>query len=141
VRDVGPDGQLGDPAGAYDVVRYDFKLFPGMGGYPGSGGTTVIAGHVDYHTGGPSHPGPISAVFWNIRQLGAGDEIDYTRSDGKMVRYRVDWAQRVGTDTDWNSLMTGTSPEGMLLITCDGTFDASAHEYSNRFAAHATIIQ
>jgi len=133
VRDVGPDGQLGDPLGKDDVVRYDFKLFPGMGGYPGSGGTTVVAGHVDYHPN-------FEAVFWNLRYVKAGDIVDYYRSDGGKVSYKIDWAQQVDTSTDWNSLMVGTNPESLLIITCDGVFNSATHEYSNRFAAHATKV-
>src|ERR1700742_717135 len=43
-RNVAADGTMGDPLGKDDVVLYQFPSFPGLGGYPGSGGTTVIAG-------------------------------------------------------------------------------------------------
>jgi LPXTG-site transpeptidase (sortase) family protein len=133
VRDVGPDGQLGDPTGKDDVVRYDFKLFPGMGGYPGSGGTTVVAGHVDYHPN-------FEAVFWNLRYVRPGDLVEYYRGDGKKQTYKIDWAQQVDTSTDWNSMMVATNPESLLIITCDGVFNSATHEYSNRFAAHAIAV-
>ncbi len=53
---------MGDPNDWRTWVRYDFPNNPGFGGYPGSGGTTVLAGHVDYHDCGSGTP--CAAVFW-----------------------------------------------------------------------------
>ncbi len=128
VRDVGWDGVLGVPIGANDVVRYNF-LFPGLGGYPGNGGTTMIAGHVDYIC--------CLAVFSVLRNIQNGDEIDYMRGDGIEVTYSVDWFADLPPDYDWNSLAATTGQESMVLITCNGVFDSSTRQYLSRRVVHA----
>src|SRR5262245_52680842 len=42
VYDVGSDLQMGEPIADCDVVRQNFAAFPGVGGYPGDGGTTTL---------------------------------------------------------------------------------------------------
>jgi LPXTG-site transpeptidase (sortase) family protein len=132
-RNVGEDGTMGDPLGKDDVVRYDFPAFPGLGGYPGNGGTTVVAGHVDYHPN-------FQAVFWTLRDAQVGTRIDYYRFDGTVVSYAVDWIDKVGGDDDVGQYMVSSSPESMLLITCDGVFDPSTRHYNNRSMVHAVRI-
>jgi hypothetical protein len=92
-RNVGDDGRMGDPAGKDDVVRYDFPTIPELGGYPGIGGTTVLAGHVDYHPN-------FTAVFWTLRQATVGMKIDYYRGDGVLVTYAIDWISSSTGDDD-----------------------------------------
>ena len=99
LRYVGADGSMGDPQADCDVVRYDFSLFPGLGGTPGKGGTTVIAAHVDYH---PHY----EAVFWNVRNLNQGDEVDYYTADGKKSPTR--WTGR--NEVAGRSQLTASSP-------------------------------
>lgn len=43
---VSPNGVMPDPSGYFNVVWYDFRNHPGLGGYA-TGGNLVIAGHVD----------------------------------------------------------------------------------------------
>ena len=132
VRDVSYDGLLGDPAGPTDVVRYNFGLWPGLGGYAGNGGTTIIAGHVDYRNWG-------LAVFAPLRDVQVGDVFEYVRGDGKRVTYVVDWFSDLPPDYDWNQLAVASSPESLLLITCNGEFNYTAREYSHRRAVHAVV--
>jgi len=132
-RNVGDDGKMGDPAGKDDVVRYDFPTMPELGGYPGMGGTTVLAGHVDYHPN-------FTAVFWTLRQATVGMQIDYYRSDGVWVSYAIDWISSSSGDGDIAEYLVSTSPESMVLISCEGTFDPSTLHYNNRTLVHATRI-
>ncbi len=125
VRDVGPDGAMGNPAGPTDVVRYNFPLAPGLGGYPGNGGNTSLAGHVDYRGYGP-------AVFWNLRNVAEGDIIEYWRGDGGLVRYQVQWISDLSPDGDWAQYVAATNPESITLITCNGEFDAATRSYNAR---------
>ena len=131
VYDVRGDGAMGIPMADCDVVRENFYIFPGYGGYPGSGGTTVLAGHVDYH---PHY----MAVFWYLRDIKPGTQIQYVNKDGKTINYKVDWAQAI-TDPnyDWSQLAKAGSQEALVLITCDGIFNPDTHEYDHRFVAHA----
>jgi LPXTG-site transpeptidase (sortase) family protein len=130
VYDVGSDYQMGVPIADCDVVRQNFAAFPGFGGYPGDGGTTVLAGHVDYR---PNY----QAIFWNLRNIQVNAEIRYQRADGRTVIYRVDWAQAISdANYDWGALVASSGGDTIVLITCDGVFDATTHEYSRRFVVH-----
>jgi LPXTG-site transpeptidase (sortase) family protein len=131
VYDVRTDGAMGIPVADCDVVRQNFGIFNGYGGYPGSGGTTVLAGHVDYHP-------HFMAVFWYLREIKPGTEIDYINKDGKKIVYTVDWAKAISDPNyNWASLAQSTSQETLVLITCDGVFNSETHEYDHRFVAHA----
>ena len=140
VRDVPSNGQLGDPSNDCDVVRYDFKLFPGYGGYPGDGGATVIAGHVDYSLAHEGGTGAVVAVGQYWKTMKKGDTIQYTRGDGKTISYTVQWVAPVplGSDFDYSSLARQTGTESLSLITCGGTWNAAAHEYDERNVVYAT---
>jgi len=64
---------LDDP---FQVAWYDFTA------KPGTPGNTVFAGHVDHIRVG-------RAVFWNLRNVGIGDIMEYHSIDGQVFRYRV----------------------------------------------------
>ncbi len=129
-RGVGGDGVMGNPAGAYDVVWYDFSSFGGLGGYPGSGGNAVFAGHVDYRGVGP-------AVFFRLRGVTEGDVIEYHRADGQVVRYSVIWFADVAPTEDFGGYVTAAAGDVITLITCNGEFDFAAREYSHRRVVRA----
>jgi hypothetical protein len=134
LRTVGPDGQMLNPNGPTDVVWYDFSAFPGLGGYPGSGGNAIFAGHVDYHDYGP-------AVFWNVRDLVAGDIIEvYLPDDGGVIRYAVQWSVWVEPNTDFASYAAATGEDTLTIVTCIGTFNYETRQYSNRLVLRAARI-
>ena len=124
-RTVGTNGQMGNPSGPWDVVWYDFSQdWPSLGGFPGQpGANAVFAGHVDY-----IHVGP--AVFWSLRDLGAGAQITVNTNNGP-VNYVVDWSQWADPAADFTQYVGKTGGDSITLVTCIGTF--SGHEYSNRF--------
>lgn len=130
VRDV-VSGAMGDPEGPYDVVRYTFPLNEGFGGYPGDGGTTLIAGHLDWRNLG-------LAVFGHLERLAPGDVIDYVREDGSVISYQVAWVEDVRPDYNFGELARNYSTEAVVLITCNGTFDWGIEEYSHRRVVYAT---
>lgn len=131
-RTVGTDGQMGNPAGAWDVIWYDFSQnFDGYGGYPGAGGSNaVFAGHVDYIGVGP-------AVFWSVRNLVAGDLITVNSANG-AITYSVQWSQWAGPNDDFSSFVTQTGEESITLVTCIGGF--SAGHYTNRLIVRGVRI-
>jgi LPXTG-site transpeptidase (sortase) family protein len=133
MRRVGPDGHLGNPEWKDDVVRYDFSPYTGIGGSPGNGGTTVIAGHLDVL---PNY----QAVFWDLAKAQPGDIIDYHRADGRLVSFRVSWAAAVASDEQMNPYFASTNPETLILITCNGTFDQRARNYDKRVLVYAVAI-
>lgn len=131
-RSVGTNGQMGNPAGAWDVIWYDFSQnYPGIGGYPGTGtSNAVFAGHVDYIRVGP-------AVFWSVRNLVAGDLITVNSANGPIT-YSVQWSQWAGPADDFTSFVAQTGQDTITLVTCVGGF--SAGHYSNRLIVRGVRI-
>ncbi|GAA3128470.1 sortase domain-containing protein [Nonomuraea salmonea] len=58
---------------------------------PGEKGASVIIGHVDTKTA--------PAVFYKLRELRKGETVKVERSDGKVVRYKVDAIEQVHKDS------------------------------------------
>ena len=89
----------------------------------------VLAGHLDYYDVG-------EAVFYNLGELKKKDVIAVTGSDDTVYRYAVDWVEDVEiaelTAERVQEIVGKTSGEVLTLITCSGTFDADAQQYSQR---------
>jgi hypothetical protein len=133
LRNVGYDAQMHDPAGKDDVVRYQFPVSRGLGGEPGVFGTTVVAGHVDYHPN-------FLAVFWYLRDAVVNDRIDYYTSGGQWISFAVDWVGQIGPDDIVDPYIQSSNPETMLMITCDGSFNPATGHYDTRTIVHANRL-
>ena len=133
VRSLAGDGQMGAPNGRFDVVWYDFSAYAGMGGYPGEGGNAVFSGHVDYH---PNY----EAVFWDLRLVGPGDLIEVDLPDGRAIRYSVQWSETISPETDFSSYVARTGEDVITIVTCQGTFDSSTHNYDHRLVVRGIRI-
>jgi sortase (surface protein transpeptidase) len=97
-----------------------------------------MAGHVDYWNVGP-------AVFWDIRNLPAGDVIRVVGEDGKNYEYAVQWIERYDAagltpEVIQNDIVGDTGEETLTLITCGGTFDPATGEYNERWVVRANLI-
>jgi sortase (surface protein transpeptidase) len=96
---------------------------------PGDQGPAVIAGHVD------STKGP--AVFYRLREMTAGDQIDVVRG-GRDVRFMVvstAWYPKTKFPTDQ---VYGPTPDRQLrLITCGGVFDHRLRSYKDNLVVYA----
>jgi len=125
-RTVDRDGQMPSPDGPRDVIWYDFSALPGLGGRPGAGGNTILAGHVDYHGYGP-------AVFWDLRNVKQGDEITVRLRDGNEYKY-VTRSNRIvdPAAASFNEIVASTTEESLTVITCAGDFDPATHNYDMR---------
>ncbi|MGE3856008.1 MAG: class F sortase [Dehalococcoidia bacterium] len=133
--------EMPEPSGPTDVAYYDMAKFPGMGGVPGGGGNSILAGHVDLrrpvaYAGNVEYQGP--AVFWSLDKLRAGDiiEIDYK---GKTYKYAVTAANEYNAESaDWGKVWSSeVKKETLTLFTCGGTFNPETHEYSTRLVVRA----
>lgn len=139
-------GELPSPNGPDDVVFYDFAGFDGYGGYPGSGGTVVLSGHVDYGGGycdNGTEPPPCTAVFWDLSQLKEGDVIELRLTNG-IHRYRVTGSDNLGaTDQEkWDGVWTSSQDgEHIALITCGGDFNRETHEYDKRHVVYGERVE
>ena len=126
---LGVDGQgvMQTPNGPKDVAWYDFT------GHPGFGSNAVFAGHVDYHDYGP-------AVFWRLREVHEGDEIEVALEDGTTYKYSVTSAHVYGADEAPVEAIVGpTEHDSITLITCEGTFNTRTREYDRRLVVRAEI--
>jgi sortase (surface protein transpeptidase) len=126
------DGAMQDPSGPWVVSWYEPL------GKVGEGGNVVMAGHVDYWNVGP-------AVFWDIRELPAGEIIRVVGEDGKNYEYAVQWIERyeaagLTPEVIQNDIVGDTGEETLTLITCGGTFDPATGEYNERWVVRANLI-
>ncbi|BCJ54827.1 class F sortase [Actinoplanes sp. NBRC 14428] len=120
---LGAGGELVPPEGDDRAGWY------ADGTAPGDVGPAVLAGHVD------SRSGP--AVFYRLRELGAGDRIEVTRG-GRRITFTV-------TSTAWypkkafpTARVYGPTPDPQLrLITCGGVFDRSLRSYRDNLVVYA----
>jgi hypothetical protein len=96
---------------------------------PGETGPAVIAGHVD------SARGP--AVFYRLRDLKAGDEIEVARGE-TWVKFRVVASERYPKDQfPTDQVYRPTPVPELRLITCGGTFDRSRRSYTDNIVVYA----
>jgi len=99
---------------------------------PGQKGSSVVLGHVDNYTG-PS-------VFFSIKTLRRGDEIDIVRADGTVAAFAVDGVQRVAKALFPSKDVYGNVPYSSLrLITCGGPFDADRGQYLDNIVVYAHL--
>lgn len=125
--DVGPDGSLTPPA---DPDRAGWYV---RGAVPGLPGPTVIAGHVD------SQAGP--AVFYRLDELGPGDRVEVTRSDGQVFAYRVSTVEtHPKADFPTDRVYGPTPGPELRLITCGGEFDRSSRHYTDNVIVTAIPV-
>ena len=100
------------------------------GPLPGSGGNTVVVGHVDSKTG--------PAVFYGLASLQRGDHVAMTRRDAPAIQFRVRSVQRFPvTDLPADRVYRRDGPSGLVLITCGGEYDHAAGRYLDNVVVFA----
>ena len=100
---------------------------------PGDPGNAVIAGHVDW----VDH----LAIFWFLKNLGVGDEIDVVYDDGSSMAFAVDEIDVYDdTATPLDQIFAASDTSHLNLITCGGTFDRVTHNYDHRTVVYTTMI-
>lgn len=103
------------------------------GAAPGQAGNAVIAGHVDRVGGDP-------AVFWNLKNLVAGNDVYITTNQGQKLHFVVDRAvtyPATAANADVLNAVFGPSEGRHLnLITCSGVW--TGHGYDQRLVVFTT---
>jgi LPXTG-site transpeptidase (sortase) family protein len=132
VRRVGIDvsNQMQAPSNIYDVGWYEDSAKPGD-----TGGAILIDGHVH----GPTQPG----IFYDLKKLRNGDEIQLERGDGEKFRFRVAVLESYDADkVDMAAALVSIEPGklGLNLITCDGPLVSSGNDYAKRLIVFAVEI-
>ncbi len=125
-------GQLGTPAGIFDVGWYTESSKPGAGG----------AMLMDGHNGGPTKEGG----FKHLPDLESGDVIKIERGDGAIFRYRVVENLTFSisdANTNMSMMFYSAEPgtEGLNLITCSGQWSQAQSTYLSRTFIRAVLIE
>lgn len=119
-------GALGTPANVFDTAWYTGSAKPGQAG------ATLIDGHVSSWTS--------NGVFYNLKKLSAGDQIQVEKGSGEVLTYTVKKVVAYDAGSvDMKTLMTAVDPDrsGLNLITCGGKYDSSSKEFTQRIAVFA----
>lgn len=120
------DGTMSTPRSFEDVGWYGYSPVPG------DAGTAVIAGHVD------SVRGP--AVFWSLRDLRAGDQIEVDLTGSSSRRFIVEGeGLYLSNEAPLAEIFSWAGRPLLDLITCEGVFDPSRHAYDKRLVVYAHL--
>jgi LPXTG-site transpeptidase (sortase) family protein len=125
-----PTGDLGTPTGNSwtDTGWY------ANGPRPGEQGSAVIDGHLD-------RPGGSPAVFWYLRNVRVGNEVDVINSDGTTLRFRVtDVESYPPQDAPIQQIFGNNGGKYLNLITCAGDWIPSQHQTTLRLVVYTTLI-
>ncbi|HZU78184.1 MAG TPA: class F sortase [Dehalococcoidia bacterium] len=120
-------GGMESPASPDDVGWFA----PGF--LPGTPGNAVIAGHVDWVDR--------AAIFWFVRDLQPGDEVDVLFDDGSFVSFAVDQVvDYPDGDVPMDEVFGPSDQSHLNLITCDGVFNRATHNYDHRTVVYTTQV-
>lgn len=124
---VNENGEMDVPATIDEVSWFE----PGY--KPGENGRAVIAGHVD----GINSP----AVFWDLADLKAGDEIIIEDEERQLI-FKVYAMESVELElADVDSVFGYRSSPELVLITCSGEFDHNRGTRKERLIVYAELIE
>ncbi|HEV8601744.1 MAG TPA: class F sortase [Patescibacteria group bacterium] len=101
---------------------------------PGNAGTALITGHLDSAAG----PG----VFYNLRKLTAGQQINVTKTDGSIAVFRIDKLVSYPQDSTfpWNLVYSTSGSPALRIITCDGVYSPQTGHYSRNLVVYASLV-
>jgi hypothetical protein len=121
------DGTMQSPSGPDSVGWFD------EGYLPGTAGSAVIAGHVDWVDR--------AAVFYFVRNMQAGEQIDVQFDDGSTASFLVDTVvDYPDGDMPMDQVFGPSDVAKLNLITCTGTFNSSTHNYDHRTVVYSTVV-
>ena len=128
VLGVGLDhGAMGVTNESYDVGWY--KLGPA----PGDPGDAVIDGHLDWYD-------TSRAVFFYLKNIQVGDDIEVQRLDGVSHHFRVTSVQSVAYNATVPGLFDVGGPSRLSLITCGGQWDFNKRQYLQRVIVDSALV-
>ncbi|WP_252314379.1 class F sortase [Sinobaca sp. H24] len=120
------NGQMGVPSTENGVAWFE----PGVS--PGEQGNAVLAGHVDSKTG--------PAIFYDLEELEAGDEIEVTDDEGETLTFVVQRAESYDRkDAPLEEIFGASNTRNLNLITCTGTFDQAEGTHDERLVVYTEL--
>ncbi len=109
-----------DVAHSYsDVGWYEY------GTYPGAPGNAVIEGHLD------TKISPY-AVFYNLKLLKPGDEVDVIDTAGRRSVFEVTGDESIPYDAQTSEIFAPAQNSYLNLVTCDGDWIPEKKMYTER---------
>lgn len=122
------NGQMGVPADLKNAAWYE----PGT--KPGNKGNAVIDGHVDSKTG--------PAVFYSLKKLEKGDEVNVSDQNGFTLTYIVKELVSYPRDkAPLKEIFGETEKRNLNLITCTGLFNREQHTHEERLVVYTELAQ
>jgi sortase (surface protein transpeptidase) len=117
--------------GAMQVPDFGLAGWYTEGPKPGHTGPAAIVAHVD------SWVGP--DVFFELRDLVAGDRVHVVYDSGDRVTFVVDSSEQTPKDElPVDSIWPDTNERRLTLITCGGEFDRSVRHYRDNVIVYAS---
>jgi sortase (surface protein transpeptidase) len=124
---LNPDHTVQVPTSYQEPGWYEF------GPSPGQLGSSVILGHVD------SYQGP--AVFFQLRTLRPGDDVDVTLADGVIAHFVVRQVAMYLKGNFPTLLVYGSHGYSALqLVTCGGVFDSETGHYLSNVVVYTSLV-
>ena len=113
-------GSMAVPNNFTDVGWYKY------GPTPGSTGSAVMAGHVDNALALPG-------VFKNLQDIQPGADVYVIQKNGDQLHFVVDDVETYDVaDTPTGRIFGSDGTARLNLITCEGTWIQSEHQYDHR---------
>lgn len=124
---LNPDGTVAVPTNFAEPGW--FRLGPS----PGRLGSAVILGHVD------SYQGP--AVFYRLRFLHRGDQVEVSLADGVVARFVVETVATYPKDEfPANDVYGSHGYPALQLVTCGGEFDYRTRSYVSNVVVYTSLV-
>lgn len=138
IPSIGVDASIEEVGKKEDGSMETPKSFQNVGWYalgpkPGSAGNAVMAGHVNNAL-------TTSGVFEHLSDVVVGDYITVADAQGKTLVYAVTQTAQYDVDSAPTSdIFSQSGPSQLVLITCDGAWDAAARSYNKRLVVYAKL--
>jgi sortase (surface protein transpeptidase) len=120
--------------GSMDVPPFGLAAWFRVGPAPGAPGPAVVVGHVD------SKRGP--DVFYRLRELKPGDEVQIYDKSGDMATFVVDSSELIlKSELPTERIWSKTLEPVIRLITCGGEFDRSTGHYLSNTIVYGHLVK
>jgi sortase (surface protein transpeptidase) len=104
-----------------------------LGPTPGQIGSAVILGHVDTYQG----PG----VFFQLRTLRAGDQVQVSLADGVVANFAVTAVtQYTKAQFPAQEVYQSHGSSELQLVTCGGAFDSQTGHYLSNIVVYTSFV-
>ena len=121
-------GTMSVPNNFTDVGWYKY------GSVPGENGSAVMAGHVDNALALPG-------VFKHLQDIQTGADVFVEEKDGNELHFVVDDVETYdASNAPSGRIFQQVGPPGLNLITCEGSWVQSDHQYDHRLVVFTHLV-